>query len=128
MTVWREGRTLTLTARPGPLGVEVLDESAPAALLARREGDALIERMRGEPFVSLPGSRREVRAIAQTSSRSAPERRNTHASSRTVLPVVTTSSRIATWRTCNGAATANAPVTLRRRALRSSPACSAVSR
>ena len=69
-----------------------------------------------------------VLAIAQTTTCSAPASRRTRASSLTVLPVVTTSSRIAMRRARAGAIAAKAPLTFCRRALRFKPACSTVSR
>jgi hypothetical protein len=62
--VWRSGKLLDLTIHPGPLGVDLNDQRAAEAILAQREGDAVIRRSRGAAFDRLPGSRREVQAIA----------------------------------------------------------------
>jgi tetratricopeptide (TPR) repeat protein len=64
VSVWREGRTLELALRPGLLGVALDDRPAAEALGARRAAEALIRRTRGAAFAPLPGSRREVQAIA----------------------------------------------------------------
>jgi hypothetical protein len=64
IAVWRQGKTLDLTLRPGALGVIPDPQPAPKALLARREGDSLLRRSRGADFDALPGSRNEARAIA----------------------------------------------------------------
>jgi hypothetical protein len=64
VTVWRDGKTLDLTLKPGPLGVQVETKPAAEAILAQREGDALLRRTRGSAFTRLPGTRREVQAIA----------------------------------------------------------------
>jgi CHAT domain-containing protein len=63
-SIWREGKTLDLTLKPGPLGVVLNTQPAAQAILAQREGDRLIRHTRGASFVRLPGSLREVRAIA----------------------------------------------------------------
>lgn len=64
MTVWREGETLDLAVAPGKLGVRTAEQPAPAALEARRRLDEALTAMRGPSFTPLPGSRREVAAIA----------------------------------------------------------------
>ncbi len=64
VAVWRNGSSLDLTLKPGQLGVQLETRPAAEAILAQREGDALIRRTRGARFERLPGSRREVQAIA----------------------------------------------------------------
>ncbi len=70
VSIWREGRTIDLALRPGPPGIGLDDQPAARAILARREGDALLRRSRGAAFKPLPGSRREVGAIAGLFDRS----------------------------------------------------------
>jgi tetratricopeptide (TPR) repeat protein len=70
VSVWREGRTLDRTLRPGPPGVMLSDRPAAEALLARREADAVLRSTRGAAFARLPGSAREVRGIAELFDRS----------------------------------------------------------
>ena len=64
LTVWRDGPILELTVRPGPLGVGMNERPATEAILAARDADALLARARGEAPPPLPGTRREVQAIA----------------------------------------------------------------
>src|SRR5262249_37306761 len=63
--VWREGKTLDLAVRPGPLGVQVSPKPVVQALRAQRELDALTRGSRKETFTPLPGTRTEVEAIAR---------------------------------------------------------------
>ena len=65
VSVWRGGQTFDRALDPGPLGVALCDRPAAEALLARRSADAELRRSRGAAFVRLPGSAREVRAIAE---------------------------------------------------------------
>jgi tetratricopeptide (TPR) repeat protein len=65
VTVWRAGRTLDLTVRPGALGVNTSAKPAAEAVRESREADALLQRTRGKAFTPLPGTRREVEAIAR---------------------------------------------------------------
>jgi CHAT domain-containing protein/tetratricopeptide (TPR) repeat protein len=64
VTVWREGKTLDLTLKPGLLGVQFETQPAGDAIRAQRAGDALLRRTRGAAFAPLPGTRSEVQAIA----------------------------------------------------------------
>jgi tetratricopeptide (TPR) repeat protein len=70
VSVWRGGRTFDRTLEPGPLGVQLSDRPAAEALLARRSADATVRRSRSAAFVRLPGSAREVRAVAGLFERS----------------------------------------------------------
>jgi tetratricopeptide (TPR) repeat protein len=62
---WRQGQTLDLTVRPGKLGVVISQQPAAEALHGQREFAALMQQSRGQPFARLPGTRREVEAIAR---------------------------------------------------------------
>jgi CHAT domain-containing protein len=62
--VWRAGKTLDLTVRPGPLGVRNSNQPVAEALAAEREFSDLLQRTRGQPFSRLPSTRREVEVIA----------------------------------------------------------------
>ena len=64
VTVWREGKTLDLTVSPGPLGLAVDNRPAAEAIVARRDADEMLRRSRGAAPAPLPGTRREVEAIA----------------------------------------------------------------
>jgi CHAT domain-containing protein len=64
VAVWRQGTTLDVTIPPGRLGVALNSQPAAQAIRTHRESDRLIHRSRGASFVRLPGSRREVQAIA----------------------------------------------------------------
>jgi tetratricopeptide (TPR) repeat protein len=64
LSVWRAGRTLRLRLPPDFRGVSADRRPAPAALAARRSAAALLARSRGAGFKPLPGSRREVEAVA----------------------------------------------------------------
>jgi hypothetical protein len=63
--VWRQGQTLDLTVRPGPLGAAFSKQLPAKALDAERAFAGLMQRTRGQPFARLPGTRREVEAIAR---------------------------------------------------------------
>ena len=65
LKIWRDGQTLELTVRPGRLGVKPSDRPAAESIRDAREADVLIDRSRGVMPSPLPGSRREVRAIAK---------------------------------------------------------------
>ena len=63
--VWRDGRQLEVQVRPGRLGVYFPNDPAPVAIAARRSAEDLLRRtLRSDRFDSLPGTRREVEAIA----------------------------------------------------------------
>jgi CHAT domain-containing protein len=61
---WRDGATRELTLAPGQLGVVFHKEPAPVALRQRQELDTLLASTRGTPATPLPGTRREVLALA----------------------------------------------------------------
>jgi hypothetical protein len=63
--VWRDGQTLDLQVPPGKLGVGLARDPAPVALRQRREADALLRGTRGPDPAPLPGTRREVEALAR---------------------------------------------------------------
>ena len=65
LSVWRQGQTLDLTVRPGPLGVTLNPAPAAQAIVAQRHADAVLRQSRGEVPAPLPGTRREVEAIAR---------------------------------------------------------------
>jgi tetratricopeptide (TPR) repeat protein len=62
--VWRDGRTRDLAVAPGKLGVLFHREPAPVALKQRQEAEQLLASTRGPAPKPLPGTRREVQAIA----------------------------------------------------------------
>jgi hypothetical protein len=62
--LWRAGRTLGKEVAPGKLGVVLDNEPAPAALRRRRDLDRLLASTRGPAPKPLPGTRREVEALA----------------------------------------------------------------
>jgi tetratricopeptide (TPR) repeat protein len=64
LAAWRDGKTLDLTVPPGRLGIEFDRRPAPQALKEDREFAALMRSARGGSFDPLPGTRREVRAVA----------------------------------------------------------------
>jgi tetratricopeptide (TPR) repeat protein len=63
--VWREGKTLTLTVREGPLGIALDERPVPEAVRDRRDTDRLIAGTRSDALTPLPGTRKEVEAIAR---------------------------------------------------------------
>jgi CHAT domain-containing protein/tetratricopeptide (TPR) repeat protein len=63
--IWREGKALSLTVPPGKLGVVPSTQPAAEALRAQREFATLMQRRRGPAFSRLPGTGREVKAIAR---------------------------------------------------------------
>jgi hypothetical protein len=62
--LWRDGKTLTVAASPGPLGVQLHKQPAADVLAARRAGDKLLRAALDRTYPALPGTRREVKAIA----------------------------------------------------------------
>jgi CHAT domain-containing protein len=62
--VWRQGQVLDLKVRPGRLGIGYSQKAAADEIRARREGDAAVRGGRGKVFPRLPGTRREVEALA----------------------------------------------------------------
>jgi CHAT domain-containing protein len=64
VAVWRNGKTLDLTLKPGLLGLQLETRPAAEVILTQREGDDLLRRTRGDRFSPLPGARREVEAVA----------------------------------------------------------------
>src|SRR5262249_42731320 len=56
---------LELKVPPGRLGVGLARDPAPVALRQRRETDALLRGVRGADPAPLPGTRREVEALAR---------------------------------------------------------------
>jgi CHAT domain-containing protein len=60
---WRAGETRTVEVAAGPLGVEFDKRPAAPVVLAQRAADEVLQ-VRGESQVRLPGTRREVAAIA----------------------------------------------------------------
>jgi CHAT domain-containing protein len=65
VAVWRNGRTLKVKVFPGPLGVGASRQGAAEAIRVGREAEELLRRSRGPVFQPLPGTRREVQAIAK---------------------------------------------------------------
>jgi tetratricopeptide (TPR) repeat protein len=65
LAVWRNGKTLDLTLPPGRFGVRIDRRPAPQALKEDRAFAALLRSARGGTFDALPGTRREVGAVAQ---------------------------------------------------------------
>jgi CHAT domain-containing protein len=62
--VWRQGKSIHLTVPSGPLGIVFSKQPAAEALRGERAFAALMRQTRGRPFARLPGTRREVEAIA----------------------------------------------------------------
>jgi CHAT domain-containing protein/Tfp pilus assembly protein PilF len=60
---WRAGETRTIEVAAGPLGVELDKRPAAPVVLAQRAADEVLQ-ARGESHLRLPGTRREVAAIA----------------------------------------------------------------
>jgi tetratricopeptide (TPR) repeat protein len=65
VSVWRDGKILDRTLRPGLPGIVLSSQPAAKAILAQHETDTLIRRTRSEAFIPLPGSRREVQDVAR---------------------------------------------------------------
>ena len=65
MQVWRDGQTLALKVKPGRLGIGMAKGAAAEALASARATDTLLAQVtRGPALTPLPGTRREVEAIA----------------------------------------------------------------
>jgi CHAT domain-containing protein len=65
ITLWREGEIRRLEVPPGPLGVESDPNlSVTQVVVAQRSAVEVLEPTRDEGLILLPGTRREVRAIA----------------------------------------------------------------
>jgi CHAT domain-containing protein len=62
---WRDGQVLSLAVRPGSLGVGSSPRPAAEVIRSRREGDEALRASRGKAYARLPGTRREVEAIAE---------------------------------------------------------------
>jgi tetratricopeptide (TPR) repeat protein len=63
--LWRDGNGKSVTVQPGPLDATLSSESTIVALRSRWEGQEAVRASRNSgSFAPLPGSRREVRAIA----------------------------------------------------------------
>ncbi len=65
--VWRDGRSSQRDLAPGKLGVVIDSRPAPEAIAERRKLHQVLAAARsgGEDFAPLPGTRREVEALAQ---------------------------------------------------------------
>jgi CHAT domain-containing protein len=64
LRIWRDGKEMTVEVAAGRLGLVIDDRPAAEALLAQRAADEVRRGARSEPLVRLPGTRREVKAIA----------------------------------------------------------------
>ena len=65
VSYWREGITREVEVAAGPLGVAIDDRPARAAVLARQAAERVLLGMRGGSRERLPGTRREVEAVAR---------------------------------------------------------------
>ncbi len=63
--LWRDGQVVKLTVPRGQLDIEVNPKPAAEVLAGARQLDGVLAATRGETFVRLPGTRREVEAIAE---------------------------------------------------------------
>jgi tetratricopeptide (TPR) repeat protein len=63
--IWRDGKTLALPVRPGPLGIQTSPRPAKEELVAKRDGDRVLLASRGKGWKDLPGACHEIAAIAQ---------------------------------------------------------------
>src|SRR5262249_10427697 len=63
LRLWRAGETRSVEVAAGPLGVQLDNRPAAPVVLAHRAADAVLA-VRGEAMARLPGTRREVAAIA----------------------------------------------------------------
>jgi CHAT domain-containing protein len=65
LVVWRDGKELKLSIPPGKLGVMADNRPAHEAILAQRDFDRLMKKVRGGPALEpLPGTRDEAAAVA----------------------------------------------------------------
>jgi tetratricopeptide (TPR) repeat protein len=62
---WRAGKTVTTRVFPGPLHIAIDRRSPAQALRVAREAEAVLARTRDAVFRALPGTRREVEALAR---------------------------------------------------------------
>jgi hypothetical protein len=62
---WREGITREVEVAAGPLGVMIDPRAAKATVLGRQAADRILLGMRGGSHQRLPGTRREVEAVAR---------------------------------------------------------------
>jgi CHAT domain-containing protein len=71
VSIWREGETLALLVDPGRLGVQLDPRPARETLFADRDFEGLLRGVRhaSEILFPLPGTRREVEAIAEKCAR-----------------------------------------------------------
>jgi tetratricopeptide (TPR) repeat protein len=65
VTYWREGITRQVEVAAGPLGVAIDNRPARAVVQARQEAGRVLVGMRGGSHERLPGTRREVEAVAR---------------------------------------------------------------
>ncbi len=65
VTYWREGITREVEVAAGPLGVAIDNRPAKAVVLARQAAERVLLGMRGGSHQRLPGTRREVEAVAR---------------------------------------------------------------
>jgi tetratricopeptide (TPR) repeat protein len=65
--IWRDGASLRRNVAPGKLGVIFDSRPAPEAIVEQRKLEALLSAARsgGEDLAALPGTRREVKALAE---------------------------------------------------------------
>jgi Tfp pilus assembly protein PilF len=62
--VWRQGQTLTVDVQPGALGVSLDSRPAAEGLRSAREAELFLAKACEHAFPPLPGTRREVQALA----------------------------------------------------------------
>jgi tetratricopeptide (TPR) repeat protein len=62
--LWRDGKTLSVQLAAGPLGVQLHKQAAAETFAAQRQGDKLMRSALDKTYSPLPGTRREVEAIA----------------------------------------------------------------
>ncbi len=64
LRIWRDGKEMTVEVAPGRLGLAIDGRPAAEVVLAQRAADEIRRGSRSDPLVRLPGTRREVKAIA----------------------------------------------------------------